>query len=363
VELLVVIAIIGVLIALLLPAVQAAREAARRSQCLNHLKQTGLGIHNFHDTVQGLPPYFIEEWRPGFWVLLMPYIEQQGVYDLIANYQVGGAGNKGFQLEFYNGSATPTSTLWGDPSQTAETKKQLSAVPIIKCPTRRGGAAYVDTWRAGPETDYSPVIYIRDTTATLSAGQTTTSDSAEWWDNAMKSRATYISTGTYPNNLQRKNSSPFKMSSLQAEGNYNSWKPSNSLADWSDGTSNQIAVGEKYIPPDYLGKCADNASAAGLHPTANKAARTDCSGFYQGDNNFAAQATFAHNFGVGILVKRAEDVLSREPNGEYGFGSWHPGVCNFLKGDGAVVSIQNNVVNSILMSLADISDGGTVELP
>jgi hypothetical protein len=94
VELLVVIAIIGLLIAVLLPAVQAAREAARRSQCINHLKQQGIGIHNFHDTTGGLPPYFIEGHRPGFWVLLLPFIEQQSLYDNITSYNNGTGSHK-----------------------------------------------------------------------------------------------------------------------------------------------------------------------------------------------------------------------------------------------------------------------------
>ncbi len=82
VELLVVIAIIGILIALLLPAVQAAREAARRTQCNNHLKQLGIALHNYHDTHGALPARKAFYRLSGF-IPLFPFLEQGPLYDRI----------------------------------------------------------------------------------------------------------------------------------------------------------------------------------------------------------------------------------------------------------------------------------------
>ena len=93
IELLVVIAIIAVLIALLLPAVQAAREAARRAQCVNNLKQIGLGLHNYHSSIDRFPIGVSSTWMntgdtgPTGWecwsarALMLPYIEQSALYN------------------------------------------------------------------------------------------------------------------------------------------------------------------------------------------------------------------------------------------------------------------------------------------
>jgi prepilin-type N-terminal cleavage/methylation domain-containing protein len=91
VELLVVIAVIGILVALLLPAVQVAREAARRSQCQNNLKQLALALHNYHDMAKTFPPAIQVDWdvipassdrlRRNWVILVLPFLEEQNVFD------------------------------------------------------------------------------------------------------------------------------------------------------------------------------------------------------------------------------------------------------------------------------------------
>jgi prepilin-type N-terminal cleavage/methylation domain-containing protein len=98
VELLVVIAIIGILVALLLPAIQAAREAARRTQCNNNLKNISLALQNYHDTykvfpmgaVYGGPFQGPRKAGPNWWYGTLPFLEQRNIYDKIAATQRPG---------------------------------------------------------------------------------------------------------------------------------------------------------------------------------------------------------------------------------------------------------------------------------
>jgi prepilin-type processing-associated H-X9-DG protein len=103
----------GVLVALLLPAVQAAREAARRTQCSNNLKQIALAFHNYHDTYQTFPPAYIPDengqpkhsWR----VLILPFLEQSPIY------------------EQYNFDEP-----WNSPNNMAVTSQHI---PVYSCPS------------------------------------------------------------------------------------------------------------------------------------------------------------------------------------------------------------------------------------
>lgn len=149
VELLVVIAIIGVLIALLLPAVQAARESARRTQCINVVKQLSLAFQNFHDTNNRLPGgradaiwltyhkksnnQMWETYQYGFLPLILPYVEQQANYDIITtNLSTVSSMTTGIDQSLYHpGNAQffkeMVITLFQCPSDTLAKRQMKSA--------------------------------------------------------------------------------------------------------------------------------------------------------------------------------------------------------------------------------------------
>ena len=142
VELLVVIAIIGVLVALLLPAVQAARESSRRAQCSNNLKQLGLAVMNYADVNKTALPVGEYSCCWGTWLVgLLPYVEQKDLYD---QYKYYGA----IQNQAGNAiSQTDSTTRYGGSLNTPVTKTQIQA---YSCPT--------DTITASPGT-YSGITF------------------------------------------------------------------------------------------------------------------------------------------------------------------------------------------------------------
>jgi len=196
VELLVVIAIIGILIALLLPAVQSAREAARRIECRNNMKQIGLAMHNYLSTHKVFPPGCINEnnqclngvsgggLRPGQYtsgrapwaVFILPYLEQQARYDRFDF-------NKPFVGLYY--SLSPQPPYGGTPYVNYEYQQMPN--PAFHCPSNP------DSTEDNPRTDYSAV-----------SGGGTDSDSQCHGSGAITGRRHFFNNGIFYVNSKTK---------------------------------------------------------------------------------------------------------------------------------------------------------------
>ena len=363
VELLVVIAIIGVLIALLLPAVQAAREAARRSQCSNNLKQMGIGIHNFHDTRGGLPPsnYYNRD-GVTLWVFLYPFIEQQALWEFFLQ-----------DSPFFDmGKLRYHTNFWTHPSgYPVEMKNAMGSISMYRCPTRRGGGVHITPKNdpngvEGPQIDYA---YVFASSADIDIG---------WWTSG---HVHAYSNGVIIGQCLR---GPFRRASVQGgdaivfnsidneyqylvedpqapqirNGNFSLTM---TFASIIDGLSNQIFIGDKHIPVGRLGlsEWVDGGwnYSDGSYLQANGWAIVGPMRLFRSSHR-------------NIPICRPDDYGPDDPKiadtntlERPGFGSWHPMICQFLLGDGSVRSFSVTTPLPILEALSFVDDGVVVQLP
>ena len=349
VELLVVIAIIGILIALLLPAVQAAREAARRMQCTNHLKQFGLAVHNFHDARKGLPPCNIVGYgRLSMWPLLFPYMEQQALYDVLNN-RWAGLMNDPDRDWWMNTGWWPNST---EVQMNETLRNSFGSVPFMKCPSRRSGLALAtqDTDPSntnlvpGPQTDYAIPI------------QWDINQPQPGWEYGWMFHAYPFNPVSYTHFV-----GPFRVAipGAGADGaNYiaahNAWTPRDTFSWMVDGTSNQFMVGEKHIPLGRLGKC---------EPRSDDAEIGDCSFLISGVYQSVSWARSFFTWAGRPILSNPSQHADLSPMHYYNFGSYHTGVTNFVLGDGSVTAVSVTTPHDTLYAFAAVNDGKSVSLP
>ena len=357
VELLVVIAIIGVLIALLLPAVQAAREAARRSQCSNNLKQIGIGIHNFHATRGGLPPICIDHSRATLFGIIYPFIEQINLHEILTRTSDtvtgSGAGNTNQSGGANYGAWWHRTGDYASTGLTADERKAFGSVTTYHCPSRRSGPAYIEQGvnaarPAGPCGDYAVMLYNRSTLPS-------------WWYAYVPSeRGAIINSGIWVNPpIQDRASGPHRPSipTLISKANYRdtytvlNWELRDTMAWWSDGASNQICIGEKHMLAKEVGECKSS--------TVSNEYLSDCS--YLTIYGSAEVHVLRTTSGNRAIARPTDNTVS--PSYTHQFGGYHPGVCNFLIGDGSVRGLPVTTSTRILMALGEVDDGNVIALP
>jgi prepilin-type N-terminal cleavage/methylation domain-containing protein len=307
VELLVVIAIIGILVMLMLPAVQSAREAARRMQCQNHLKQMGLGWHNHHSglnclpsggwgwTWLGEPDRGTGKAQPGGWVFnTLPYVEQQNLRDL-------GKGQTG--ANFTN----------------AVKLRAQTAVSFFNCPSRRAPKAYKDG--SGYNTSQgsvSPGVSGRTDYAANCGNQ----GRNELWGGPGSLAAGDTDTG-WPD--------------ASGETGVCFQKSEISFSDISDGTTNTFMIGEKYLPPENYTTGADAA---------------DNENMYVGYDNDLYRST---NSGYGLPAQDRAGVVNKQS-----WGSAHASGFNMCMCDGSIRNISYTIDMTLFSLLGHRADGQVV---
>ena len=359
VELLVVIAIIGILIALLLPAVQAAREAARRMQCTNNFKQLGLAIHTFHDARRGLPPCIVGWHRVSLFGLLFPYAEQSALFERLRPDPV----------TFFGWWAGGEPGCWAVPDGLTSTERSgFASVPWMKCPSRRSGmqeavfqAPGHAAANAGPQGDYGIVFAC-------------TNPREDDGDGHMWVRS--ADPGMHPDASRNLSfhRGPFRVANVGSydpnannHPNFHTWTVRDQMSWWADGTSNQLVIGEKHIPPKRLGQCSQTGDLYTIYQNSGDCSyltwavdtpngsqgRALCAGLTRDGNPMFLSASKLLN----------TNDLPDEPAINSGFGSYHTSVCNFLLGDGSVQSLSTTMPGDLLAWMAIVNDGRSVSLP
>jgi len=337
VELLVVIAIIGVLVALLLPAVQQAREAARRMQCANNLKQYGVAIHTYHDVWNKLPAAPLSyaqngNWGlpvPSFHVVMLPQLEQQPLYDKILWTWNAPATYQSVNRPAPCSSYAPCGSGWASPvlGQAGIQMADEIQVPYAMCPSDATPSMGVDTNWQSAQTSYAGSL---GSQATASANG---SCNLFYYNTATIKYVEDLPAGNPDHgNTTRQDqlSGVFNRAGIKGGMNFGAVR---------DGTSNTIFMGE------VLGECHDhwdggwwrfNAIGNGEASTSAPINLfTTCAGTQQE----AANKGYPYN---GI-TSTPDCVAKNNWNLAWGFKSRHPQGCQFVFGDGSVHFISQSV--------------------